>query len=119
MKLRAIRWIALIIGSLLAALSLLILISLIDDGIKDGKDINFQYFQSGPWLFFILPPLLMLIVWFRNRWGAFLLILYPFVALLHPEIEWGNELWMAFSAPFGIVGVLLLFYLDYNKKSIL
>lgn len=121
MKLKLLRWIALISGSVVAAISLLFVIGTIVQELTDGD--NDVLFDKESWnsgglkmmLRLTLPTALIIFAWFKNKWGAFFLITLPLIELFIPELTEQFDIWLQLSLPLLIVGILLLFYVYYNK----
>jgi hypothetical protein len=112
LKLTPVRRFALFIGTFLAALQLMIFIGLF----FDKHNIELLESDTYPRMYlFVIPTLLMTITWKYNRVGAIFLIIIPILFLFLPE-EYGQfENWLQLSAPFIIIGLMLLNYFIYNK----
>ncbi|GEM_PF-6204695 len=111
MKLKSVRRFALFIGTFLAAIQLIIFFALVFD--NRSIDVLESDFNTDLYIF-VVPAILMIITWINNRFGAILLILVSVVFLFLPG-EYGQfESWLQLSAPFLIVGLMLLNYYYYN-----
>ena len=112
LKLKPVRRFALFIGTFLAAFQLMIFIGLF----FDKNNIELLESDTYPRVYlFVIPTLLMTITWIYNRVGAIFLIIIPIVFLFLPG-EYGQfENWLQLSAPFIIIGLMLLNYFIYNK----
>lgn len=120
MRLKVLRWIALILGSLIAAIGLLFVIGTVGQELTDGdndKLIDKESWNSGGLKMIIrltLPAFLIIFAWFKNKWGAILLIVLPLIELFVPVLSGHFDIWLRLSMPLLVVGVMLLIYVLYN-----
>lgn len=112
MKLKLVRKTALAVGSILAIFQLNFFIGYVFN--EDNANIP-ENAEGGNLYLFLIPALLMLITWIYKKLGAVLLIIFPIVYLFLPEAKGQFDFWLIMDAPFILVGLMLLYYIYYNK----
>ena len=124
MKLKILRWIALILGSLANIWILFVVLFIGANLINDlSQDVSLSVWVNNTLVFlsFILCLASIIIAWFRSKIGGFFLTISAIIALILILInDFGSFLWsydgFLIQGVLILSGLLLLFYVYFNQR---